>query len=51
MVTKLSVFNALSIFGAVINDTQNTNNLSMIIVGMIIIIFILVGAVLFAPKK
>jgi LPXTG-motif cell wall-anchored protein len=51
MITILSNFRVLSLFGAVINDTNNTNNLNIIILGMIIVILILAGAALFAPKR
>ena len=42
---------ALINFGAVINDVSNSNNLNIIIIGMVVVILILVGAAMFAPKK
>jgi len=38
-------------FGAVVNDTANTNNLNLVIIGMVVVILVLVGAAMFAPKK
>lgn len=37
--------------GAIVNDTTNANNFTVVIIGMIIVILILVGAAMFAPKK
>lgn len=44
-------FNAIIQLGAVMNNTNDTNNFNIIIIGMIVIILILVGAAMFAPKK
>ena len=43
--------NSLIQFGAVVNDTANTNNFNTVIIGMIVVILVLVGAAMFAPKK
>lgn len=37
--------------GAIVNDGSKTNNLNIIIIGMVVVILILVGAVMFTPKK
>lgn len=37
--------------GAIVNDALNTNNLNVIMIGMIIVILVLVGATMFAQKK
>ncbi len=42
--------NAIVQTGAVINDASN-NNFNIVIIGMIIVIIILIGAAMFAPKK
>lgn len=38
-------------FGAVVNDSANTDNLNFVIIGMVVVILVLVGAAMFAPKK
>ncbi len=38
-------------FETVINDVTNSNNLNIVIIGMIILIIILVGAVIFTKKQ
>lgn len=43
--------NAIIQSGAVINDTSNSNNLNTIITGMVVVIIILLGTIMFAPKK
>ncbi len=42
--------NAIVQTGAVVNDASN-NNFNIVIIGMIIVIIILIGAAMFAPKK
>lgn len=42
--------NAIVQTGAVVNDASN-NNFNIVIIGMIIVIIILIGAEMFAPKK
>ncbi len=49
--SSLVNINAISQVGAVMNDTSKSSNLNIIIIGMVVIILILVGAVMFAPKK
>ncbi len=50
-VSSLINFNAIIQSGAVVNDTTNAGNLNIIIIGMVVVILILVGAIMFAPKK
>ena len=42
--------NAIVQTGAVVNDASN-NNFNIVFIGMIIVIIILIGAAMFAPKK
>ncbi len=43
-------FNAIIQYGAVVNDITNSNNFSLIIIGMVVVIIILIGAVMFTKK-
>lgn len=51
MIDMLFNIKKLLYIGAVINDTSNSNNLNIIIIGMVILIIILIGAAMFAPKE
>ncbi len=44
-------FNAVFQSGAVVNNASSNDNMNIIIIGMIVVILILVGAAMFAPKK
>lgn len=37
--------------GAIVNDGKSSNNLNVIIIGMLVVIVILVGSILFSNKK
>lgn len=43
-------YNAIIQYGAVVNDITNSNNFSLIIIGMVVVIIILIGAVMFTKK-
>lgn len=43
-------YNAIIQYGAVVNDVTNSNNFSLIIIGMVVVIIILIGAVMFTKK-
>ena len=37
-------------YGAVVNDVTNSNNFSLIIIGLVVVIIVLIGAVMFTKK-
>ena len=38
-------------FGAILNDLLSTNNLSMVIIGLVVIVIILVGSTIFSSRR
>ena len=49
--SKMVVNAAIVQTGAIINDGKSSNNLNVIIIGMLVVIVILVGSILFSNKK
>ena len=50
-IKNLININAIVQEGAIVNDAFNTNNLNVIMIGMVIVILVLVGVTMFAQKK
>ena len=49
--SKMVVNAAIVQTGAIVNDGKSSNNLNVIIIGMLVVIVILVGSILFSNKK